>query len=240
MPALVTSSTIIAVTQVCYFDENLHKIIKSNFNPSAEANTYVGQNIAMQTQSNPNPNLQDAIRSMFNDWFKEYEDCSVSAVKSYSSGFGKPIGHFTQIANNKVSEIGCAITTWKSGGYKIYFVCNYSLTNISNEPIFTIGKACSKCEAGRSERYPGLCSTDEAELVESLPYALSSKSSSTSTSSKSTSKTINGNTVSSSSSSSTGSGPAVVPPPAPAPTYTYTPYNPYANKGGFNWAQWSF
>lgn len=198
---------------------------------------YAGQNIAMVSHSASYHNLEDAIRKMFNEWFNEYVDCDVSTVKSYTGGNGPQIGHFTQIANNKANHLGCAIVKFNSGGYKTYLVCNYSLINMENEPIFTIGKACSKCEAGKSARFPGLCHASESDKIEPLPQALS-KSQTTKTSSKSTSTSVNGNTVSSSSSSSSSSAGKA---PAPAPRKTYTTYDPYASSGGFNWGgSWNF
>ncbi|KFB44575.1 hypothetical protein ZHAS_00012457 [Anopheles sinensis] len=49
---------------------------------------------------------------------------------------------------------------WNQGvEKKVYLVCNYSYTNIIGHPVYTVGPAGSKCQAGMNPNYPGLCNT---------------------------------------------------------------------------------
>lgn len=112
------------------------------------------------------------IIDMFNRWFNEYQSCGLLSIQNFSLG-GAEIGHFTQIANNKASKVGCSLVQYiKYGTCNTYLVCNYALTNMLNEPIFTIGKAGSKCQTGVSAKYPGLCSAGESVLLKPLPYSV--------------------------------------------------------------------
>lgn len=154
---------------------------------------FSGQNIAITWSSPKCYDTKSIITGMFNRWFDEYKSCGLSSIKSYSSG-GPVIGHFTQIANNKASKVGCSLVQWIQDGDTCYtyLVCNYALTNMIDEPIFTTGKAGSKCQAGLSAKYPGLCSAEESVLWKPVPYSVSGESPNTQSTS-STTYTSNGN-----------------------------------------------
>lgn len=64
----------------------------------------------------------------------------------------------------KSKYIGCAMSKFLSGEeyeMNFYLVCNYSFGNQVSEPIYTSGKAASRCKTGRSINYKGLCNSTE-------------------------------------------------------------------------------
>lgn len=84
------------------------------------------------------------------------------------------VGHFTQIANNKAGKVGCAVTQWTDSNANTYLVCNYAITNVDAQPIYTVGSPCSGCKTGKSTKYSGLCSPSEVTVLKPLPVGMSS------------------------------------------------------------------
>lgn len=93
---------------------------------------------------------------------------------------GEVIGHFTAMIQDKATAVGCAALKHKEYSdrdghlyFRTYLVCNYSYTNMLNDPVYAFapaGKAAaSGCTAPRSKetKYPGLC--DAKEEIESVP-----------------------------------------------------------------------
>ncbi|KAJ6637144.1 Antigen 5 like allergen Cul n 1 [Pseudolycoriella hygida] len=99
----------------------------------------------------------EAIDYFIDRWFNEHTNADMNVIGRYRSN-GRKIGHFTQIVSSESSKVGCAMIMYKRNRYvTLYFVCNYSLSNILNAPIYTSGKPCSRCSYGCSKLYPGLC-----------------------------------------------------------------------------------
>lgn len=86
---------------------------------------------------------------------------------TYVCVYNRPsIGHFTQVVQDDSIAVGCAIARWtKKQGRKIeqyaYFVCNYAMGNIDDQPIYTQGFTASQCNTGTNMKYSGLCSEKE-------------------------------------------------------------------------------
>ncbi|KAJ6648389.1 Antigen 5 like allergen Cul n 1 [Pseudolycoriella hygida] len=124
---------------------------------------YAGQNIAIVMST---PNYFETLRAidfLFGLWFEEYKDCDMTYINKYRSSDNpkKQIGHFTQIVSAGANRMGCAITTYADSRKNVYIVCNYSLTNIKDRPIYTTGIPCSACTTKCSTTYPGLCDSSE-------------------------------------------------------------------------------
>uniref|UniRef100_A0A182WC66 SCP domain-containing protein n=1 Tax=Anopheles minimus TaxID=112268 RepID=A0A182WC66_9DIPT len=80
------------------------------------------------------------------------------------------IGHFTQMASDQTSKIGCAMQYWLDGDWETYyFVCNYGVTNVVGRPTYKSGTVASGCTTGRNPvtTLNGLCST--AETINPVP-----------------------------------------------------------------------
>jgi len=137
---------------------------------NTETYKYAGQNIAIAL-STPNyfKNINAVVDYLFDMWFDEYKDCDMTYInKCRNSDTGKKIGHFTQIVSAASNKVGCALNTYSTNSISnttysksVYFVCNYSLTNISDRPVYPTGKPCSACTKGCSATYPGLCNSSE-------------------------------------------------------------------------------
>ncbi|XP_062541630.1 antigen 5 like allergen Cul n 1-like [Armigeres subalbatus] len=98
-------------------------------------------------------------------WIDEYKHFPKSIVDKYPDSYRGPvIGHLTQIINDRTWKIGCSIVRYNptsDTGTVVYIVCNYSMTNMIGEPVYTKGKSASKCKTGRNPRYTNLCSVKE-------------------------------------------------------------------------------
>uniref|UniRef100_A0A182WC67 SCP domain-containing protein n=1 Tax=Anopheles minimus TaxID=112268 RepID=A0A182WC67_9DIPT len=131
----------------------------ANLCPSGVPNFY-GQTLTVESL------IDDFVRM----WWDEHFDTSLAHIDSYPSNHvGPAIGHFTQMASDRTWGVGCAIQNWLEDGIWItyYIVCNYSFTNIVNQPVYVRGTTASGCTTGRDPRYPGLCSVNE--VVQSVP-----------------------------------------------------------------------
>lgn len=74
----------------------------------------------------------------------------------------RKIGHFTQVVRDIAYDVGCALAKYKIKGYFFsYFVCNYAVTNMQDDPIYDAGETASACTSGTNPKYPGLCSENE-------------------------------------------------------------------------------
>lgn len=69
------------------------------------------------------------------------------------------------MVTDRASKVGCGATLFKSkqlGGYfTIFFVCDYSVTNIGGVNVYKAGATASECKTGTDSKYNGLCSVNE-------------------------------------------------------------------------------
>ncbi|XP_058121263.1 antigen 5 like allergen Cul n 1-like [Anopheles ziemanni] len=124
---------------------------------------YAGQNIAITKYFGYKFTEKQLVLKFISSWFGEYLDARPQHVAKYPTSYnGKPIGHFTQIASDRSTKVGCSLWFWKDGQYDVYyFVCNYSVTNIMDKSVYQAGPAASKCQRGRNSKFPGLCNPGE-------------------------------------------------------------------------------
>jgi hypothetical protein len=91
------------------------------------------------------------------DWFNEFKDASKSDLAECCGPRFSDIGHFTQIVRDVNEAIGCAAITYSEDDWnKIIVTCDYSETNMMNQPIYISGKSASKCSSTNS-KFPSLC-----------------------------------------------------------------------------------
>uniref|UniRef100_A0A182NJ69 Venom allergen-1 n=1 Tax=Anopheles dirus TaxID=7168 RepID=A0A182NJ69_9DIPT len=131
---------------------------------------WAGQNLAIKQFYGQTFTVESLIDEFARMWWDEHYDTTTWHIDSYPSNHvGPAIGHFTQMASDRTWAIGCAMQNWLQDGIWItyYFVCNYSFTNIINQPVYVRGTTASGCTTGQSPHYPGLCSVNES--VQSVP-----------------------------------------------------------------------
>lgn len=122
---------------------------------------FAGQNIARKSKpNNQTVEVTKAVRDLTNKWWQEYVDTNQTVMDSYRKvGEGVHIGHFTLMASDRITRVGCAVAKYYNPDNKrnyVYYVCNYSFTNVLGKPVYKRGKPCSKCD-NCSAKYPGLC-----------------------------------------------------------------------------------
>ncbi|XP_052862397.1 antigen 5 like allergen Cul n 1-like [Anopheles cruzii] len=123
---------------------------------------WAGQNLAMKKYYGMTFTNQDLAKSAIDSWWGEYNVTSQAQTDSYPSGSVSPaIGHFTQMASDRTSTIGCAMQKWLDGQYtSIYTVCDYSVTNVVSTAVYKTGTSASQC-TNKSTQYSGLCAVGE-------------------------------------------------------------------------------
>lgn len=129
---------------------------------ATEQYRHAGQNIARKSKpNNITVEVTRAIQDLTNKWWQEYVDTNQTVVDSYRKvGEGVHIGHFSLMANDRITRMGCAATKYWNPENKrnyVYYVCNYSFTNVLGKPIYKKGKPCAKCDGKCSTKYTGLC-----------------------------------------------------------------------------------
>lgn len=69
------------------------------------------------------------------------------------------------MVTDRSSKIGCAVAQFVSeelgGMYSLYYVCDYSVTNIDGVAVYKSGATASECKTGTDSKYNGLCSASE-------------------------------------------------------------------------------
>uniref|UniRef100_A0AAG5D928 Venom allergen-1 n=1 Tax=Anopheles atroparvus TaxID=41427 RepID=A0AAG5D928_ANOAO len=135
-----------------------------------EAFRWAGQNLAI-TRYFGQVTVESLIDRFIASWWNEHQQTSPDDIESYPSRSSAVIGHFTQMASDRTWKVGCAMQNWIEGGLwnTYYFACDYSFTNLIDEPVYVGGRTASGCTTGENTVYPGLCSTNE--VVESVPYS---------------------------------------------------------------------
>lgn len=72
---------------------------------------------------------------------------------------------------DRQTHIGCAAVRFKDRkGYKIYWVCNYSMRNVANRAVYVAGTPCTGCTSGPNKGFPALCAANEP--VTNVPHDL--------------------------------------------------------------------
>lgn len=102
-------------------------------------------------------------------WINEQAYVRVSDIQSLqgvNGGNGQVIGHWTTMANEKMTHIGCAVstfntvlsgTTWRTA----LLACNYAFTNFLGRRVYQSGNTASQCVSGTDSIYASLCSIHE-------------------------------------------------------------------------------
>jgi hypothetical protein len=65
------------------------------------------------------------------------------------------------MVNERVTHIGCGVSTFKNPSDGTVFACNYAAHNMGGWPIYRSGKQASGCKGGPDKVFPGLCKTSE-------------------------------------------------------------------------------
>lgn len=125
---------------------------------------FAGQNLAMACEQKPDGSFmtpEDAINKAQTGWWDEYKKINyVDARTTYSSIKSNfQYGHFTQMAQARAYAMGCA-TISTQGGFCYFTACNYAVTNMRTDPIYSVGSLRSKC-VKNSTTYEGLCASNE-------------------------------------------------------------------------------
>ncbi|EAT45673.1 AAEL003053-PB [Aedes aegypti] len=117
-----------------------------------------GQNIYYsswsQKRSSDKTNLiEEAIQA----WWDEHKDFYIHEVANYR-GQSRGVLHFTAMALDYQTRVGCAISEYDYAGTGDTFLmtCNYSSWTWMEKPIYNKGKACSKCKKC-DKTYKSLC-----------------------------------------------------------------------------------
>ncbi|XP_053668775.1 antigen 5 like allergen Cul n 1-like [Anopheles marshallii] len=127
-----------------------------------------GQNIGRKSRTgNVTIDLERAITDLTNKWWQEYVESNQTVMDDYRAvGEGVDVGHFAQMASDRITKVGCGATRYYNDARKrsyVYYVCNYSHSNEHGEPVYRKGSQCAKCAGGSessascSTTYPGLC-----------------------------------------------------------------------------------
>ncbi|GAB6028802.1 hypothetical protein CHUAL_004613 [Chamberlinius hualienensis] len=135
--------------------------INANLDMTPNRNTaklgYVGQNVAI-TQSSRSSNKVDFSQSIQN-WYSEVTNFNSRNIRPFV--FNSGTGHYTQVVWAETDRIGCGYAYYLVGSwYSKLYVCNYGVGgNIQSGSMYEVGQPATKCKAGRSTAYSGLCSS---------------------------------------------------------------------------------
>lgn len=120
-----------------------------------------GQNIYYSSWSQKRSNdktklIAEAIQA----WWDEHKDFYINEVDQYE-GQSRGVLHFTAMAVDYQTHVGCAISEYDYAGTGDTFLmtCNYSSWTWLSQSIYKKGRSCSKCSKKKcSKTYKSLCS----------------------------------------------------------------------------------
>lgn len=115
----------------------------------------VGQNIKF-IQNLDKSKKYEVILQALSYWHALGNSFSASVLHYYKKDEQLTYQEFTQFAWSKTSYFGCGRSAFNGG---ILLVCNYAPAgNIRGQPIFKVGKPCSKCGKKRcNSKFKNLC-----------------------------------------------------------------------------------
>ncbi|CAH1179748.1 unnamed protein product [Phaedon cochleariae] len=129
--------------------------------------SWVGQNLAIVSDSTANFDEMTFILDLIQAWFDEVNVFDPSWASDGS--WHHQTGHYTQMVWADTTEVGCAITRYSSYAngmqwHNLLLGCDYGRGgNIVGQPVYLVGPPASNCGSlGRNSRYPGLCGIDRS------------------------------------------------------------------------------
>ncbi|XP_068141438.1 venom allergen-1-like [Drosophila tropicalis] len=123
-----------------------------------------GQNLAIYGYSGARSSKTTAqlVTASIQMWWNEYKDANMSLIKKYPSNYSGPqIGHFTAMAQEKNTHLGCAAVKFENSMNWFLMACNYATTNWVGQPVYQQGTAASGCNTGKNDNYTNLCKIAE-------------------------------------------------------------------------------
>ncbi|XP_030377905.1 scoloptoxin SSD976-like isoform X2 [Scaptodrosophila lebanonensis] len=124
-----------------------------------------GQNLAMVGYSGAISSRSDQalVTQSLTMWWDEYKITTKAQINSYPQNYNGPaIGHFTAMAQEKQTHVGCAAARYLKTSMNYWlFACNYATTNYVNQPVYAAGPTASKCKTGTHVNFPALCKVAE-------------------------------------------------------------------------------
>lgn len=78
-----------------------------------------------------------------------------------SRSISHDIGHFTQMAYDRATHVGCAFARYTDNYKTGLFACNYASGNIKGYRVYKCGIPASGCLFGKNSNYPALCNVNE-------------------------------------------------------------------------------
>ncbi|XP_030377801.1 venom allergen 3-like [Scaptodrosophila lebanonensis] len=124
-----------------------------------------GQNLAMVGYGGARSSRtnQQLVAQSLTMWWTEYRVTTMAQINAYPSNYNGPaIGHFTAMAQEKNTHVGCAAARYFRNNMNYWlFACNYATTNYIGLPVYTAGPTASKCTKGRNVNFNALCKVTE-------------------------------------------------------------------------------
>ncbi|XP_030377802.1 venom allergen 5-like [Scaptodrosophila lebanonensis] len=124
-----------------------------------------GQNLAMIGYGGDQSSKTDKelVTQSLTMWWSEHKDTTMAQINEYPSNYnGPPIGHFTAMAQEKNTHVGCAAARYIQNNMNYWlFACNYATTNFIGQPVYTAGPSASECTKGTHKNFDALCKVSE-------------------------------------------------------------------------------
>lgn len=118
----------------------------------------VGQNLGFRGSSAGFEESSSFINNVIWAWYNEIALTNSADIETCPKDISQ-IGHFLQIVQDQATHVGCAISRYTQGKFKILlFACNYSYSNMKLKPVYVTGNPSCECGSkGRNSKYTSLC-----------------------------------------------------------------------------------
>ncbi|XP_017045189.1 venom allergen 5-like [Drosophila ficusphila] len=128
----------------------------------------VGEFLALLPPAKKKRNVMDLLTKSFESMLEEYKDVKdpEGLLQCYDSERDSNVGHFTLIANDRVSRVGCGIAASSNChldnkvGYCHFLTCHFDYSNLEGSYVYKAGRPAAGCDDWNgvgSYKYANLC-----------------------------------------------------------------------------------
>ncbi|RCN26234.1 hypothetical protein ANCCAN_28040, partial [Ancylostoma caninum] len=89
-------------------------------------------------------------------WYEKLANVDLDDQATYNDKVKANAEFFANMVQEGATKLGCAVTDCKAQGFTVA-ICQYNSVPAEDDPLYTVGKTCSKCGAGKCEPLGGLC-----------------------------------------------------------------------------------
>ncbi|EPB72820.1 SCP-like protein [Ancylostoma ceylanicum] len=129
---------------------------KSNTQADCAKDTYTaeaGHSLNWHKEKYP-ATREETLEKAVNAWYEKLANVDLDDQATFDEKVKTNAEFFANMVQEEATKLGCAVTECTAKGYTVA-ICQYDSAPYEGDPLYTVGKTCSKCAA--CEPLGGLC-----------------------------------------------------------------------------------